>query len=203
MNMGKAPSLAAIRAFTLIELLIVVAIIAILAAIAVPNFLEAQARSKVARVRADMRAMAVSIEAYRVDGQEYPTNLRPELLTSPVAYIAKLPNDPFSTDDNRQFVRDTFQYNNGRVGRGTNFRANNIVKDYYQQNWPYLSPEWRATGADLPAYLGDPVMEWVLKSYGPDRWDPTCRAKRGDDYSLAYDPSNGVVSHGDICRFGP
>jgi prepilin-type N-terminal cleavage/methylation domain-containing protein len=58
--------------FTLIELLIVVAIIAILAAIAVPNFLEAQTRSKVARVKADLRTLAVGIEAYRVDSNSYP-----------------------------------------------------------------------------------------------------------------------------------
>ncbi|MCC5876390.1 MAG: prepilin-type N-terminal cleavage/methylation domain-containing protein, partial [Candidatus Sumerlaeia bacterium] len=58
--------------FTLIELLIVVAIIAILAAIAVPNFLEAQTRAKVARVNSDLRSLATAIEAYRVDNNDYP-----------------------------------------------------------------------------------------------------------------------------------
>ncbi len=58
------------RGFTLIELLIVVAIIAILAAIAVPNFLEAQVRSKVSRVKADMRTLATAIETYTVDNNK-------------------------------------------------------------------------------------------------------------------------------------
>jgi len=61
--------------FTLIELLIVVAIIAILAAIAVPNFLEAQTRAKVSRLKADMRSAATGLEAYAVDNNDYP-NLR-------------------------------------------------------------------------------------------------------------------------------
>ncbi len=60
------------RGFTLIELLIVVAIIAILAAIAVPNFLEAQVRSKVSRVKSDMRTLATGIEAYYVDYNHAP-----------------------------------------------------------------------------------------------------------------------------------
>src|SRR5210317_2224960 len=61
-----------IKAFTLIELLIVVAIIAILAAIAVPNFLEAQIRSKVSRVKSDQRSLATAIESYYVDNNSYP-----------------------------------------------------------------------------------------------------------------------------------
>ena len=48
-----------------------VRIIAILAAIAVPNFLEAQTRSKVSRIKADMRSLATAIEAYRTDYNSY------------------------------------------------------------------------------------------------------------------------------------
>src|SRR5690606_1400219 len=91
-----------------IELLIVVAIIAILAAIAVPNFLEAQVRAKVARVESDMRTYATAIESYIVDNNHPPVGFHSpaagnigirqwvyHLLTTPVAYVTALPRDPF------------------------------------------------------------------------------------------------------------
>ncbi len=58
--------------FTLIELLIVVAIIGILAAIAVPNFLNAQTRARVARVMGDHKALGTALEMYSLDNNNFP-----------------------------------------------------------------------------------------------------------------------------------
>lgn len=60
------------RAFTLIELLIVVAIIAILAAIAVPNLLLAQKRAVQARCASNLHAIAIALQTYKVDLNKYP-----------------------------------------------------------------------------------------------------------------------------------
>lgn len=108
--------------FTLIELLIVVAIIAILAAIAVPNFLDAQVRAKVARVNSDLRTLSLACNAYITDYNSLPyvrDTATPNTnqycgriltigldstatyysikLTTPIAYVTKLGSfvDPF------------------------------------------------------------------------------------------------------------
>ena len=59
-------------AFTLIELLIVIAIILILIAIALPNFLEAQLRAKVTKVSGDLRTVALALEDYQSQWCRYP-----------------------------------------------------------------------------------------------------------------------------------
>ena len=188
------------KAFTLIELLIVVAIIAILALIAVPNFLEAQTRSKCSRVYADMRSMGVAFEAYRVDNDGYPRSLEPGPLTTPIPYIVTLPIDAFGTDDTRQRIgRRSFEY--VAASDTEDWRTQSFYKDYFHFYPPYFSP-WARPGT-LPAYLSKPSALWQLKSWGPDRLNPRCAAQPGDDFSLAYDPTNGTVSHGDLCRFGP
>lgn len=61
--------------FTLLELLFIVAVISVLAAISVPNFLEAQTRSKIARTEQQFEVLADAIEAYQIDQGDLPPNL--------------------------------------------------------------------------------------------------------------------------------
>ena len=54
-------------AFTLVEIMIVVGIIALLAAIAVPNFLRARKRSQATRILADLRVISNAIDQYAIE----------------------------------------------------------------------------------------------------------------------------------------
>ena len=61
------------KGFTLIELMIVIAIIGILAAIAIPQFAAYRAKSYNSAAQSDLRNVLTVLEAYYADYQEYPT----------------------------------------------------------------------------------------------------------------------------------
>lgn len=76
------------RGFTLVELLIVVAVIAILVAILVPNFMRARAQSQVAASKSNLRSLGVALEQYHASNGLYPVGLGPagETIRPGIAY---------------------------------------------------------------------------------------------------------------------
>lgn len=180
--------------FTLIELLIVVAIIGILAAIAIPNFLLAQVRAKVSRVRADMHGLAVAIESYRVDQNGYPyfddpsygyppryneISYRLIQLTTPTSYSKSIHlSDPF-------LEQGSDSYQDGFMRYEYNYRNHEV--------WGNASQR---------------CSVWVLNSIGPDQapnqgllTEMWVRGWSTADV-IIYDPTNGTVSVGDMPRTG-
>ena len=60
------------RGFTLIELMVVIAIIIILAAIAIPNYLQMTIRAKKSRLQSDFATLATVLETFKTDWGKYP-----------------------------------------------------------------------------------------------------------------------------------
>jgi prepilin-type N-terminal cleavage/methylation domain-containing protein len=63
----KKPNIRRTSAFTLVEIMIVVAIIALLAAIAVPGFLRARKRSQASRILNDLRLIDSAVDQYAIE----------------------------------------------------------------------------------------------------------------------------------------
>lgn len=202
------------RAFTLIELLIVVAIIAILAAIAVPNFLEAQVRSKVSRTRADLRSVATGLEAYAADHNKYPPNVPerfhtlPPHLSTPTAYLSSIRwVDPFADKEREsggpgmdpEFRREYsyfMVFSPGELGPNANVNVGPEAVDTPGQNPGALARygRWRLVGVGPDKRYNRPFSE----PNPPGPWNPNPPALRGAD--IPYDPSNGTVTFGNLLR---
>ena len=73
------------KGFTLIELMIVIAIIIILAAIAIPNYLRMTDRARRSRVAGDFVSTATALEAYSVDWGKYVTDTTADQFGKPTA----------------------------------------------------------------------------------------------------------------------
>jgi general secretion pathway protein G len=81
------------QGFTLIELMIVMTIISLLAAIAIPSYVNNIRRAKEAVLREDLHTMRTAIDSYTVDKQKAPQSLD-DLVQA--GYLKTMPKDPIS-----------------------------------------------------------------------------------------------------------
>ena len=204
------------QGFTLIELLIVVAIIGILAAIAVPNFLNAQVRAKVARAQSEIRNLKAVLESFFIDNNQYLPMGRDRALTQ---YRNLDKSEPgVATIDIAHIM-----IGNRRTGR----RLYLTTPIGYISSIPY--DPFRGDGSETSyGYGSDGQGYYIITSFGPDTGDGLSGIKQGElderDYTgarlsdhrlagvrqgnylladLLYDASNGTASTGDLFKTGP
>lgn len=123
--------------FTLIELMIVIAIIAILAAILVPNFLKARAQGQLTACKSNCKNIATALEMYASDnGGRYPTTASLDAKLTTGNYLKLIPTCPaagsntYSQTYKVTQTPDAFSYNcsgnnHGKAYTGFNLNASN------------------------------------------------------------------------------
>ena len=96
------------KGFTLIEIMVVVVILGVLAALVIPNIMSRPDQAKAAAAQADLKAVSSSLELYRLDNGAYPTTdqgldalvVQPESEPlarnwNPDGYLKRVPKDPW------------------------------------------------------------------------------------------------------------